>query len=140
MLLDADGQLITDATRCVPADAFCPTDGSGLAVPGDTEVSDLPEGWRTAPLMAIEFPSFADGRGLSLAVMLRTQHGYTGRLRASGDVILDLLHYMRRCGFDEFELRADQDVEACRRSLARKRLYYPGSVIDPEPVFRRAAG
>jgi uncharacterized protein (DUF934 family) len=52
-------------------------------------------------LIEIDFPVFGDGRGYSAAQILR-EAGYTGELRASGDVLLDQLAYMRRCGFDAF--------------------------------------
>ncbi len=70
-------------------------------------VEDSPEA-NTYPLdvdmIAIEFPSFTDGRGYSFAVHLRRQ-GFSGELRAVGDVYSDVLHYLLRCGFDSFELK-----------------------------------
>lgn len=52
-------------------------------------------------MIEIGFPSFRDGRGYSAARVLR-EAGYTGELRAQGDVLVDQLRYMRRCGFDSF--------------------------------------
>ena len=63
------------------------------------------------PLIAIRFPVFTDGRGYSLARLLRSRHGYTGELRAVGDVLRDQLYFLQRCGFDAFQLRADQSPE-----------------------------
>ncbi len=63
------------------------------------------------PLIAIRFPVFTDGRGYSLARLLRSRHGYTGELRAVGDVLRDQLYFLQRCGFDAFQLRADQCPE-----------------------------
>lgn len=63
------------------------------------------------PLIAIRFPVFTDGRGYSLARLLRTRFGYTGELRAVGDVLRDQLYFLQRCGFDAFQLRADQSPE-----------------------------
>lgn len=62
-------------------------------------------------LIAIDFPIFRDGRGLSTAALLRERFGWTGYLRAVGDVLIDQLLPMSRVGFDQFELRHDQDVE-----------------------------
>ena len=59
-----------------------------------------------APLVRIAFPSFADGRGFTLARRLRDL-GYEGRLRASGHVIADQYAMARRAGFDEVEIGAD---------------------------------
>lgn len=59
-------------------------------------------------MIAVRFPKFTDGRGYSIARVLR-RLGWKGELRAVGDVLRDQLFYMSRCGFDAFELRADQD-------------------------------
>lgn len=53
--------------------------------------------------ISIEFPSFADGRGFSLARQIR-QLGFTGRLRATGHLISDQYYHARRAGFDEVEI------------------------------------
>ena len=78
--------------------------------PDDEPQSVLP--WLAdIPLIAIRFPVFTDGRGYSLARLLRSRHGYTGELRAVGDVLRDQLYFLQRCGFDAFQLRADQSPE-----------------------------
>ena len=70
------------------------------------------------PLVAIHFPVFTDGRGYSLAHLLRRRHGYAGELRAVGDVLVDQLALMAQCGFDSFRLRADQLPAAALAALA----------------------
>ena len=106
----------------------------GLVLPGDIE----PEvRFADAPLIAIDFPAFHDGRGLSLAVLLRTRFGFRGELRAIGDVRPDLLHYLRRCGFDSFVLAEGVSVALDDPRLAPHARYYQASVVDPQPVFRR---
>ena len=62
-------------------------------------------------LIAVRFPKFTDGRGYSIARLL-CRLGWQGELRAVGDVLRDQLFYLTRCGFDAFELRADQDAQA----------------------------
>lgn len=57
-------------------------------------------------LIRVQFPSFADGRGFSIARALR-RLGYSGRLRAAGHVIADQYAMARRSGFDEVEIDAD---------------------------------
>ena len=93
-------------------------------------------------LVAVHFPKFADGRGYSSAVLLRTRYGYRGELRAVGDVGRDQLFYLRRCGFDAFALAAHRDPHAALASLADFSLRYQGSVDDRTPLFRKrlAAG
>ena len=63
------------------------------------------------PVIAINFPKFADGRGYSTARLLRERYAYTGELRAVGDVLRDQLYFLQRAGFDSFALRADQPAE-----------------------------
>src|SRR3546814_1322807 len=65
-------------------------------------------------LIEVSFPRFRDGRGFSSARILR-EAGYKGELRAEGDVLIDLLFFMRRCGFDRFASQHSlnpADVEA----------------------------
>jgi uncharacterized protein (DUF934 family) len=61
-------------------------------------------------LIAIDFPRFIDGRGNSLANLLRTRLDWRKEVRAVGDVAIDQLFFMGRCGFDAFALRDGQDV------------------------------
>jgi len=56
------------------------------------------------PVIAIDFPAFTDGRGYSSARLLRERLGYTGELRAIGDIQRDQLYYLAQCGFDAFAI------------------------------------
>ena len=58
-------------------------------------------------VVAVNFPKFSDGRGYSIARLLRERHGYRGELRAIGDIGRDQLAFLERCGFDAFALRDD---------------------------------
>ncbi|MEN8723026.1 MAG: DUF934 domain-containing protein [Alphaproteobacteria bacterium] len=62
-------------------------------------------------LIAIDFPQYKDGRGFTHARLLREQLGWTGELRAVGDVLFDQLNYMLRTGFSTFDVRKAYDVE-----------------------------
>src|SRR4051794_23757854 len=55
-------------------------------------------------LVAIHFPTFTDGRGYSIARLLRERYGFKGEIRAVGEVLRDNLFYLSRCGFDSFDL------------------------------------
>ena len=88
-------------------------------------------------LVAINFPRFADGRGYSCAVLLRTRYGYRGELRAIGDVGRDQLFCLKRSGFDAFALAPHRDPHAAAASLGDFSLRYQGSVDDPLPLFRK---
>lgn len=61
-------------------------------------------------LIAIPFDHFKDGRGYSTARLLRERHGFTGELRAVGNVLRDQIAFMERCGFDSFEYAGGTEV------------------------------
>jgi uncharacterized protein (DUF934 family) len=79
----------------------------------ETIVADLPR-YKT---IEITFDAFTDGRGYSIAKLLRDRFGFMGELRAIGDVTIDQLFYLSRCGFDSFSLRDDQDLALAKVSL-----------------------
>jgi len=89
------------------------------------------------PLVAVDFPKFTDGRGYSVAFLLRSRFGYLGELRAIGDVLPDQLFFMRRVGFDSFAVRADKDIRQALRSLQPFSDAYQGSWDNAVPAFRR---
>lgn len=79
------------------------TGGHTVTVPSDTDVEALKDFLNQTVTIRIEFPSFADGRGFSLAKRLRLL-GYKGRIRAAGHVLADQYANARRSGFDEVEI------------------------------------
>ena len=90
-------------------DGFHADDHNGAAVidiTSDTGPDALPTDFDGVALIRVDFPSFADGRGFTLARHLRAK-GYAGRLRAKGHVIADQYAMARRCGFDEVEISDD---------------------------------
>ncbi|WP_448107722.1 DUF934 domain-containing protein [Pseudomonas azerbaijanoccidentalis] len=103
----------------------------------DDEVESLKPWFCQLPLIALDFPSFRDGRGYSQAYLLRTRLGWTGELRAIGDVLRDQLSHMRQCGFDSFAVREDKSAEDALKGLAGMSVLYGRSVIEPRPLFRR---
>ena len=90
-----------------------------------------------AARVEVNFPKFSDGRGYSIARLLRERHGYTGELRAVGDVQRDQLFYLSRVGFDAFLLREGEDAAAALAALADFSEAYQASVERPQPLFRR---
>lgn len=88
-------------------------------------------------IIAVDFPVFRDGRGYSIATLLRSRYGWKGELRAIGDVLRDQLKFMRRCGFDAFAVRADKNIHDAIRSFSHYTVQYQGAVDDPVPLFRR---
>ncbi|TLP69540.1 DUF934 domain-containing protein [Pseudomonas nitroreducens] len=111
--------------------------GFGVWLAPEDDPEDLIWRLKEPALIAIDFPSFRDGRGYSLAYLLRSRLGWRGELRAVGDVLRDQLAHMRQCGFDAFAVREDKSVEDALKGLAGLSVLYGRSVIEPRPLFRR---
>jgi uncharacterized protein (DUF934 family) len=88
-------------------------------------------------VIAVDFPKFADGRGFTIAYLLRERLGFKGELRAIGDVLRDQLFYMQRVGFDAYVPRADKDIHQLIKGLSDFTEVYQASVDQPQPLFRR---
>lgn len=111
--------------------------GYGVWLAPEDEVEVLRPWLGVLPLIALDFPSFRDGRGYSQAYLLRARLGWRGELRAVGDVLRDQLSHMRQCGFDAFAVRADKSVADALKGLAGVSVLYGRSAIEPRPLFRR---
>jgi uncharacterized protein (DUF934 family) len=90
-----------------------PDDEVGQLADSDTGTID-PSG---ITCLAVNFPVYTDGRGLSLAQHLRGDLGWRGELRAVGDVLIDTVNYLARCGFDSFVLKPGHDPLQARQAL-----------------------
>jgi uncharacterized protein (DUF934 family) len=104
-----------------------------LIVAAGEGVDDIAADLSRFALIALDFPKFSDGRAFSTARLLREKHGYAGELRAIGNVLSDQIPFMRRVGFDSFEVTHGPT----RRALAEGRIaevtlhYQPA--VTPEP-------
>ena len=87
----------------------------------------------------LNFPKFTDGRAFSQARLLRKRLGFQGEIRATGDVLIDQLVQMQRCGFDVAGLREGVDIADAQRQLDRFHGFYQGDAVHPEPHFVKAA-
>ena len=90
-------------------------------------------------LVEVDFPKFRDGRGFSSARILR-EMGYTGEIKATCDVLVDLVYFMRRCGFDSFAPDVpfnDADVQA---ALTRYPHVYQHAADDAVPIWKLRHG
>jgi uncharacterized protein (DUF934 family) len=119
----------------------------GLRLEPGEAIDDIAADLPRFALIALSFPKFSDGRAFSTARLLREKHGYKGELRAIGNVLSDQIPYMRRVGFDSFEVAH----VPTRRALAEGRIaevtlhYQPASpaepaAVGPRPWLRRTAG
>ena len=86
--------------------------------------------WLQASAIAINFPALTDGRGLSLAVLLRTRMGFSGDLVARGNIHEDIAHFLARCGFSVLELPEGKDLESALRWITPHTGYYQESVAQ----------
>ena len=82
--------------------------------PGDDPGAAVLEG---VSRIEVNFPKFGDGRGYSIARLLRTRYGYRGELRAVGHITRDLLFFLERCGFDSYELREGENPDQALASF-----------------------
>lgn len=92
-----------------------------------------------AARVEVNFPKFGDGRGYSIARLLRERYGYNGELRAVGAVTRDNLMFMEQCGFDAFLLRDGEDPRQALEAFGDFSETYQGTVAQPRPLFRRRA-
>ncbi|NIB41159.1 DUF934 domain-containing protein [Pseudomaricurvus alkylphenolicus] len=114
-------------------------DEIGVWLDSDQLADEIGDDASKLPLIAVNFPGFMDGRGFSTARLLRERHGFTGELRAIGGVIRDQLCYLKRCGFNSFDLDDSIDLAAAIESLNDFTEGYQASVDQPLPLFRRRA-
>lgn len=115
----------------------------GLLISAGETVDDIAGDLARFALVALSFPKFSDGRAFSTARLLREKYGFTGELRAVGNVLADQIPFMHRVGFDSFEVTN----APTRRALAEGRLaevtlhYQPAASAEPtagtRPWLRR---
>ena len=110
---------------------------TGVWLKPDDEPAELAAHIASLPLIAVQFPQFADGRGYSTARLLRQRHRYQGELRAIGEVLRDQLFYLARVGFNAFEIAAGKSIEDALAGLGDFSDAYQGAVDQPLPAYRR---
>ena len=109
---------------------------NGVLLENTDDPRVLAEDFDKLALIAVRFPKFTDGRGYSIARVLR-RLGWKGELRAVGDVLRDQLFYMHRVGFNAFAVRSDKDIHDALKALKDFSVRYQGSVDQPQPLFKR---
>ncbi len=111
-------------------------DATALVIENDINVEKVAEDLAGFRVIILMFPTFKDGRAYSQARLLRERFGFTGEIRARGDILRDQVLFMVRCGFDAFELAGD-DAAAVRAALADFSFAYQPAADHIEPVWRR---
>ena len=114
---------------------------TGLLVPNTLDVETLAADLPRLALLVLQFPKWTDGRAYSQGHVLKARLRYQGEVRATGDVLVDMMPLLQRCGFNAVALRGDQDRGIAERQLGffAARGHYQGDVVATKPVFGRAA-
>ncbi len=114
-------------------------DALGIWFDSDEEPEVVAEYLASWPCIGIHFPTFMDGRGFSLARLIREQHNYQGDLRAFGHIIPDQLFFLTRCGFSTFLLNDSSQSFEPEMYFDNFSVNYQTSADQAEPLFRRRA-
>lgn len=143
-------QIVVDTWNHVEDDAPIPADGGaivslerwrserstlmgrnapiGVRLASDQTADDIADDLGRFSLVALDFPTFKDGRAYSTARLLRERHHFNGELRAVGNILRDQLAFLGRCGFDSFEYEGGTEAQEALNSFD-----------DVEPVYQTAA-
>jgi uncharacterized protein (DUF934 family) len=115
-------------------------DPVGIRLASDQHPEVIADDLDALDLVALEFPVFRDGRPYSYARLLRDRYGFTGELRAVGDVLIDQLLYMHRVGFNAFELAGDDPLGDYQAALGEFSVVYQLAGDDRVPALRQRHG
>ena len=154
-----DRRIVDDPWQLIEAGADIPADGDvivslaawqaraaepasrhgrvGVWLRPDDEPGALADDTATLPVIAVQFPQFADGRGYSIARLLRERYGFKGELRAFGDVLRDQLFYLHRVGFNAFAIKPGKSIEDALGAFGDFSDAYQSAVDQPAPHYRR---
>lgn len=120
------------------ADAFVPTEAEAQRLPLANDADPRDADLSGIEVIELNFPKFNDGRAFSQAFLLRRRLGFTGQIRATGDVLIDQLVQMQRSGFTQAVLRADQNLAHGQALLAHYPAFYQGDAVHTAPHFATA--
>lgn len=109
----------------------------GVTVPNTFDIETLADDLPRLALVVLHFPKWVDGRAYTQARLLRMRLRFAGQVRATGDVLVDMLPLLQRTGFDAVLMRPDQKLEAAQRALGFFAGHYQGDVAQPKPAFAR---
>ena len=119
----------------VTVDSFVEqTNANAVRIEPSDDARDLIPHLGQIQLVEVNFPVFGDGRGYSAARILR-EAGYTGEIRAVGDVLVDQIGNMKRCGFDAFEPNAPLEPGDVEAALNRWPEVYQESADSRTPIW-----
>ena len=120
----------------VSLDAFLDqSNANSVRIEAGDDVRRLGPHLERVRLGEVDFPKFRDGRGFSSARILR-EMGYTGEIKATGDVLVDLIYFMRRCGFDSFAPDVALDPADVEAALNRYPHVYQHAADAAVPIWQ----
>lgn len=111
-----------------------PESGNGVLVLAN-DVNALDVNLDGITQVDLQFPAFTDGRAFTQAYLLRRRRGFTGDIRATGDVLIDQLVQMQRTGFSSAVLREGVDPADAQRQFERFGGFYQADAIHHQPHF-----
>ena len=160
MPLIKDGQIVEDGWITLDDEAEIPSQGDviislerlrqegdaiktrtgrlGVALDNSIDESEVEAYLHQLDLIALHFPAFTDGRAYSQARQLRTKLGFTGELRATGNVLADQAAFLARVGFDSFEVDSAQSIDVWNKALRSMSVAYQRG-YDGEQLTRNTA-
>jgi len=128
LLIDASSHQAADVTVTGVA-----TEPQVLRLPNDADMTTLD--LNGVVRIELDFPKFTDGRAFSQAVLLRRRHRFMGDISAGGDVRVDLLQQLSRCGFSSAVLPSAKEVALGQQLLAGFSGFYQGDALHAAPHF-----
>lgn len=111
----------------------------GVRLRGQDPVEAIAEDLPSLALIVVEFPAMADGRGFSIARILRDRYGYEGEIRARGYFIRDQVYFLGRVGVNAFECAECADLENLVSALTDFSVNYQAAADDRTPLYRKRA-
>ena len=139
--INAEPYLLLDVTQWHAARSHWPHGMPvGIKLGNEHDVEDLAKDLGHFALVALDFPKWVDGRAYSQARLLRSRYRFKGEVRATGEVLVDMVPLLARTGFDAVVLRSDQSIDVAERVLDFFRGHYQGDAWDNRPLFGLPAG
>lgn len=136
-----EADLLLDIAQWHAVRAHWPSDiAVGVRLANDHDVEGIAQDLPRFSLVVLHFPKWVDGRAYSQARLLRSRYGFKGQIRATGEVLVDMLPLLARTGFDALVLRSDQSIEAAERALDFFPGHYQGDAWDNRPLFALPPG
>jgi len=106
-------------------------------IDGSIETESLLDDIEFFSLIALDFPTFKDGRSYSHARLLRERYNFQGELRAVGDILQDQLFFMERCGINSFQVRDDKNIEQALNGFKIFSDRYQAAADDATPISKK---